>query len=72
LTNDIFGCGAGEGTAGITTCGDVDLAGGNLCGSLDSGWSCGDDGYRESVNAVHNPSPGSGPSLGGVLCCADQ
>jgi hypothetical protein len=67
LTNDIFGCGS-EGVA-VSTCGDVDRSGGNLCGSLDSGWSCGTDGLRESVNAVHNPSPAGAASGGGVLCC---
>ncbi len=67
LTNDIFGCGS-EGVS-VSTCGDVDRSGGNLCGSLDKGWYCGTDGYRESVNAVHNPNPEGGASPGGVLCC---
>jgi hypothetical protein len=67
LTNDIFGCGS-EGVV-VGTCGDVDRSGGNVCGALDSGWSCGSDGFRESVNVVHNPSPASGASPGGVLCC---
>jgi hypothetical protein len=70
LTNDIFGCGA-EGTP-VSTCGDVDKSGDNLCGSLDNGWYCGTDGYRESVNAVHNPSPTGAASGGGVLCCANM
>jgi len=67
LTNDIFGCG----TEGVTigTCGDVDKSGNNLCENLDNGWSCGTDGFRESVNAVHNPEGGT--SGGGVLCCKE-
>jgi chitobiase/beta-hexosaminidase-like protein/stigma-specific protein Stig1 len=67
ITNDIFGCG----TEGVTigSCGDVDKSGNNLCENLDNGWSCGTDGYRESVNAVHNPEGGT--SGGGVLCCKD-
>jgi hypothetical protein len=69
LTNDVFGCGS-EGVA-VGTCGDVDRSGGNACGSLDSGWSCATDGFRESVTVVHNPSPASGTSPGGVLCCKD-
>ncbi len=66
ITNDIFGCGGGGGS---DACGDVDRTGGNVCGSLGPGWSCGSDGARESVNAVHNPAA-TGASIGGVLCCA--
>jgi hypothetical protein len=70
ITNDIFGCG----TVGVSvsTCGDVDRSGGNLCGSLGgTGWSCPNDGLRESVYALHNPSLVAGTvGGGGVLCCA--
>jgi hypothetical protein len=67
LTNDLFGCGS-EGSP-VNSCGDVDKTGGNLCTSLDKGWSCSTDGYRESVNAVHNPSAAGANPGGGVLCC---
>lgn len=71
ITNDLFGCGT-EGIAD-SSCGDVDRASNNVCQSLDRGWSCGSDGVRESVFAVHNPAPaGSAPSGGGVLCCQDM
>jgi hypothetical protein len=69
LTNDIFGCGA-IGVA-INTCGDVDRSGSDLCSALNAGWSCGSDGFRESVNVAHNPAT-AGANLGGVLCCASQ
>jgi hypothetical protein len=69
ITNDIFGCGS-EGVS-VTTCGDVDRSGGNLCGSLDGSWSCGSDAYRESVNAVRRPTSAT-TSNGGVLCCLDM
>jgi hypothetical protein len=70
LTNDVFGCGAGA--EAVNTCGDVDRTGNDLCEYLDPGWSCGTDDVRESVNLVHDPSPETGPSPGGVLCCRDQ
>jgi hypothetical protein len=74
LTNDIFGC--GNNTFGVdpTTC-DVDHSGNDLCNALTplGGWSCGNDGYRESVNAVFDPSATTSTSTeGGVLCCRDM
>ncbi len=68
ITNDIFGCGSEW--LSVSSCGDVDKSGGNVCGDLDPGWSCGSDSVRESVNAAHNPGAAGASPGGGVLCCA--
>jgi hypothetical protein len=61
--NDLYGCGS-LGTS-VSTCGALDLASGDQCGSLGAPWSC-PDGFGEANVVTKSTSDG-----GGVLCCAD-
>ncbi len=63
--NDLFGCGS-LGDKPYEPCGVLDRFSNNLCAALGEPWSCGSDGCNEA-----NTVTKSGPTHGGVLCCAN-
>ena len=63
--NDLFGCGD-LGNTPNSSCGVLNETSGDLCSALGSPWSCGSNGCAEWAAVAK-----TGPTGGGVLCCAN-